>query len=172
MHNHSFWIPANKTNCLNYTNHHIPSAHRTTLSRCPPARIMHCTSELGGGQSVNCTPTPSDSRPVWCWWVWDTKTPAGLHGEWFTKALLLICLKRSCKVRISPRQRSPDARSRAVPYFLHALSDVKFSLDRIVIRSLFGHWMLKGGNWVLSKCRSTTSRITTNITWRNWSGVE
>ena len=35
---------------------------------CPP-RIMHCISELGGGQSVNCTPTPSDSRPVWCWWV-------------------------------------------------------------------------------------------------------
>ena len=83
MHNHSLWIPANKTNCLNYTNHHIPSAHRTTLSRCPPPRIMHCIPELGGGQSVNCTPTPSDSRPVWCWWVWDTKTPAGLHGEWF-----------------------------------------------------------------------------------------
>ena len=81
MHNHSFWIPANKTNCLNHTNHYIPFAHRT-LSRCPP-RIMHCISELGGGQSVNCTPTPSDSRPVWCWWVWDTKTPAGLHGEWF-----------------------------------------------------------------------------------------
>ena len=83
MHNHSLWIPANKTNCLNHTNHrHIPSAHRT-LSRCPPPRIMHCISELGGGQSVNCTPTPSDSRPVWCWWVWGTKTPAGLHGEWF-----------------------------------------------------------------------------------------
>ena len=66
-------------------------------------------------------------------------------GNDFAKGLLLICLKRSCKVRISPRQRSPDARSRAVPSFLHALSDVKFSLDRIVIRSLFGPWRLEGG---------------------------
>ena len=65
-------------------------------------------------------------------------------GNDFAKALLLICLKKSCKVRISPRQRSPDARSRAVPSFLHALSDVKFSLDRIVIRSLFGPWRLEG----------------------------
>ena len=35
-----------------------------------------------------------------------------------------------------------------------------------------GNWRPTGGNWVLSKCRSTTSRITTIITWRNWSGVE
>ena len=61
----------------------FPLPMAQTLSRCPPRLIMHCISELGGGQSVNCTPTPSDSRPVWCWWVWDTKTPAGLHGEWF-----------------------------------------------------------------------------------------
>ena len=66
-------------------------------------------------------------------------------GNDFAKGLLLIRLKKYCKVRISPRQRSPDARSRAVPSFLHALSDVKFSLDRIVIRSLFGPWKLEGG---------------------------